>query len=77
MLYITGFYDALTSVADANNDTTVATHYQSCLQRSKMTNSQLANNIRAYAQSRPELQTGGVAGALINYLLSACGPIPK
>jgi hypothetical protein len=33
-----------------------------------MTNVQLADNVRAFASTRPNLQTAGVGGALINYL---------
>jgi hypothetical protein len=41
-----------------------------------MTNGQLAANVINFARDKPELQVGAVQGALVNYLIAACGQPP-
>lgn len=74
--YMSGFYDALISFAKDEEDAKVGTHYQSCISKSKMTNIQLSDNVRAFASTRPSHQTSGVGGALIGYLIELCGRPP-
>jgi len=75
--YISGLYDALTSFAKDDEDAKVGTHYRNCISRSKMTNVQLADNVRAFTSVRPKNQTAGVGGALIDYLIELCGKPPQ
>ena len=74
--YIAGAFDSLVEISASSNDN-YQKHYNSCLVRQQMTNGQLADNVRAYAASRPELQTGGVVGAMLNYLIALCGKPPS
>jgi hypothetical protein len=76
-VYVAGMYDALTSFATTDADIKSAVHYQNCISRAKMQNTQLAENMLAYAGSRPNLQSGGVTGAFINYLIELCGKPPQ
>ncbi|MEH2590273.1 hypothetical protein [Bradyrhizobium sp. AZCC 1721] len=76
-VYISGLYDALISFVDNDSGEKVALHYQTCISRAKMQNAQLAENTLAYAKSRPNVQSSGVGGALIGYLIELCGKPPQ
>jgi len=71
--YLAGAYDSLLTFAE---DEQVTSHYSRCLNMAQMTNFQLAANVLSFAKDRPALQTGSVQGALINYLIAACGKLP-
>jgi hypothetical protein len=75
--YIAGLYDALISIASDDAEARIGAHYQTCVARAKMRNTQLAENTLAYATARPELQSGGVGEAMIKYLIELCGKPPK
>ena len=38
---------------------------------------QLSENIKQFASTRPQLQTGNVLNAMIDYLIAACGKPPQ
>ena len=75
--YVAGLYDALVSTAEANAEAKVGAHYQACAVRAKMRNGQLAESTLLYGSARPELQSGGVGGVMINYLIQLCGKPPR
>ena len=54
----------------------VNAHYNSCIARSKMNVAQLAENVRKFAKSKPNLQDY-VETPLINYLYEFCGVPPR
>lgn len=75
--YIAGMYDALTSFSDNDEGAAYARHYQACVSTAKMSTGQMAENVRIFASSRPELQGPSVGGAFIKYLVSLCGSQPR
>jgi hypothetical protein len=75
-LYIAGLFDALVSIFRPE-DYRTASHYRQCIGDAKMTNAQLAENVRVYASSHPNLQGQPVAGAFIAYLIQLCGKPPQ
>ena len=75
-LYIAGAFDALVTISRSSDDKYQA-HYNTCLVNAKMMNSQLAENVSTFASTHPELQSGGVVHALLNYLIALCGVPPK
>src|SRR4030095_10321463 len=74
--YIAGLYDALISMAETNAEAKIGAHYQACVVRARMRNGQLAESTLLYGSVRPELQSGGVGGVMINYLIQLCGKPP-
>jgi hypothetical protein len=75
--YIAGAYDSLENVGeDTEQMRRTRTHYANCLYTAKMTSIQLAANVLNFAKDKPELQTGLVQRALVNYLIAACGEPP-
>jgi hypothetical protein len=54
-VYIAGAFDSLVGYSDPS-DTSAEIHYFRCIQRSKMDNRRLADNVRAYAATRPDIQ---------------------
>jgi hypothetical protein len=75
--YIAGVFDSLLGIVKDRNDLPVTKHYDDCITRANMSDSELANNIVAFVKTRPELQERSVSGALINYLIDFCGPPPE
>jgi len=73
--YVSGAMDMLTSVA-APGQRGDAVHYNNCLARSKMTNGQLATNVKEFVKSNPTLQGGTATRALMAYLIGLCGLPP-
>jgi hypothetical protein len=74
-LYIAGLFDGLTTIA-TDDWKTITRHYDTCMDKAKLTNDQLAENVLAYARSRPQFHATPVAGAMINYLIEVCGTPP-
>jgi hypothetical protein len=75
-VYIAGVFDSLLGIVKDRNDLPVTKHYDDCITRANMTDSELADNIMAFVKTRPELQERSVSGALINYLIDFCGAPP-
>jgi len=75
-LYIAGLFDGLTTIA-TNDWEPITRHYDRCIEKAKLTNDQLAENVLAYGQSRPQFHAKPVAGAMINYLVEVCGTPPQ
>ena len=73
--YIAGLFDGMVNFV-THETLGMAEHYRQCLGNAKMNNSQLAENVRVYASTRPNLQQA-VSGALINYVIQLCGKPPS
>jgi hypothetical protein len=76
--YVAGAFDSLLTFIDPADEQALAMkwHYNNCLLRAQMSDTQLAANVMNFAKDRPELHTGPVQGALIGYLIAACGAPP-
>jgi hypothetical protein len=75
-VYIAGVFDSLLGIVKDRNDLPVTKHYDNCITRSNMSNSELAGNVIAFVKTKPELQERSVSGALMNFLIVYCGPPP-
>ena len=75
-VYIAGVFDSLLGIVKDRNDLPVTKHYDRCITRAKMSNSELADNVVTFVKTRPELQERSVSGALMNYLIDFCGAPP-
>ena len=51
-------------------------HFDRCVNRSQMTDFQLAANVADFAKDKPKLQIGSVQAALQQYLAATCGKAP-
>jgi hypothetical protein len=74
--YMAGAFDALTTFIFDEAGTRMAQHYLSCVSKTKMNNGQLAENVRIFASSRPEVQALPPQAALLQYLVQLCGRAP-
>jgi hypothetical protein len=73
--YVSGLFDALVGIGQPGD--TFQKHYADCVQRQRMTDGQLTDNVKNFAASRPALQARGVAAALLSYLIELCGKPPE
>lgn len=71
--YIEGAFDSLIAFSVIPGDASFAQFYAGCLDRAQMSGSQLAENIRTFASTRPQLQGGGTAVPMMQYLVALCG----
>jgi hypothetical protein len=62
-LYIAGLFDGLTTIATDDWEP-ITRHYDRCIEKAKLTNDQLAENVLTYGQSRPQFYAKPVAGAM-------------
>src|SRR5215475_12808141 len=62
-VYIAGVFDSLLGIVKDRNDLPVTRHYDDCITRANMSDSELANNIIAFVKTRPELKERSVTGA--------------
>lgn len=70
--YISGAADTLGIMTDDDGSAESATKFRQCLQRTKITNKQLSDNVRAYGAAHPEDQSGPVQVPLIKYVNALC-----
>jgi hypothetical protein len=75
--YIAGAVDSLTLFSDNSEGAATSMHYAVCLSNSKMTAVQLAGNLSAFVDARPELHAQPVQVGLIQYLVQVCGKPPS
>ena len=73
--YLSGVIDLLTTYAFNAEAVMFAKHYRKCVNSSKMTKEQLANNVLAFAQTNPKAQVT-VQLAVVRYLRELCGSPP-
>jgi hypothetical protein len=76
MAYVGGASDSMLEFATNKQEEVASTHYSDCLQNSHMSLHQLTVNIEAFARTRPELQGQVFQAALVDYLITLCGPPP-
>jgi hypothetical protein len=85
-LHIAGIFDATVSdgmLIDTLGDPLLRSvgtqwlHFDRCVNRSQMTDFQLAANVADFAKDKPKLQIGSVQAALVQYLAATCGEPPK
>jgi len=72
-IYIAGAFDQLTTIVGPAGGQSYADRYQTCVTRDRTTNVQLAQNVRAFASARADLQSVPVPVALMQYLAFTCG----
>ena len=75
--YISGAYDSVVTFALGENGRRIAVHYGDCIRKTKMSNDQLAENIRKFVEDKPKLQAGSVQMPLIEYMHELCGDVPN
>jgi len=75
--YIMGMYDLLVTLADSDAGVRRGRHYGACVSKAKMSNRDLAENVRLFGASRPELHSQPVTAVLIQYLIGLCGKPPS
>jgi hypothetical protein len=74
--YIAGAYDSFVGFG-TEKDMKRIDHYNDCVARSQMNHFQLADNVLAYAKTRPEIQAHTVMRPLLAYLEALCGPVQQ
>jgi hypothetical protein len=72
--YIAGVFDAYLAFSQAYKSS--ADHYLQCVQKLKMPQGLLSNNVLSFAVARPALHDQNVPGIMIQYLFQACGTPP-
>jgi hypothetical protein len=76
VMYIAGAFDSLVTFIEGEQALRNRVHYNNCMETSQMTIVQLATNVLNFAKDKPELHTGSVQAALIEYLNATCGQPP-
>src|SRR5262249_40340598 len=71
-MYVAGAFDAISTVA-VPEQAIVARHYNECIAKAGLSTGQLAENMREYAETQPDLQNKPAPGVLMRYLISLCG----
>jgi hypothetical protein len=71
--YIAGAYDSFVTFAQTEEDQTMSVHYINCVRQSKMNIHQLADNVIAFAKTRPEMQAWPLQIPMASYLNALCG----
>jgi hypothetical protein len=74
--YIAGAFDEFTTIVAVTGDRAIAelaNRYQGCIGRTRMTHVQLAENVRTFGDTKPELQMLPMPVALMQYLALTCG----
>jgi hypothetical protein len=71
-MYVAGAFDALSTIA-IPAQAKIARHYNECVTKAGLSTGQIAENMKAYATTQPNLQNKPVPGVLMRYLISLCG----
>jgi hypothetical protein len=71
-MYVVGAFDTLSTVA-VPAQAIVAKHFNECVARAGLSSGQLTENMQAFAEAQPDLQSKPAAGVLVRYLISLCG----
>jgi hypothetical protein len=72
-IYVAGAFDTLSTVTTPEQVDFVK-HYNECVAKAKFDLHQLAENMKAYAETQPDLRDRPTPFALLHYLVSICGP---
>jgi hypothetical protein len=78
-VYLAGAFDTVVGITEAEDPWGLKTslHYRNCIRDSHMTLRQLTQNVIAFGATKPEVKDTWVVGALLLYLQSLCGLVPK
>jgi hypothetical protein len=71
-MYVAGAFDTLSVVA-IPQQAPVARHFNECVVKTGLTTAQLAQNVKEYAEARPDAQSKPIPNVLMRYLISLCG----
>ena len=71
-MYVAGAFDAVSTVT-VHEGISAARYYNECISKAGLTTGQLAENMKEYADTKPDLQHKPVPIALMYYLVSLCG----
>ena len=71
-MYVAGAFDTLSTVT-AVEQVSIVQHYNECVAKARLNLHQLAENMKEYAETQPDLQDKPTPGALLRYLISLCG----
>ena len=71
-MYIAGAFDALSTVT-VQEGAPIAKFYNECVAKNGLSSGQLAQNLKEYVETQPDLQNKPTPGALLRYLISFCG----
>jgi hypothetical protein len=71
-MYVAGAFDTL-SIVTTPEQVSIAKHYNECVAKAGLSLHQLAENVKEYADTKPELQDKPTPGVLLRYLISLCG----
>ena len=71
--YVAGAFDTLSTVTTPEQVDFVK-HYNECVAKAKFDLHKLAENVKAYAETQPDLPDKPAPFALMRYLISICGP---
>ena len=72
-IYVAGAFDTLSTVTTPEQVNFVK-HYNECVAKAKFDLHQLAENVKAYAETQPDLPDKPAPFAIMRYLISICGP---
>ena len=72
-VYVAGAFDQLSTVTTPEQ-VDLAKHYNECVAKAKFDLHQLTENMKAYAETQPDLRDKPTPFALLRYLVSICGP---
>lgn len=72
--YVAGIWDSYE--AFSANYQAAAAHYTFCIGRLQLTDARLAEQIRLFAQAKPNVQGRPMPAIVIAYLYELCGPPP-
>jgi hypothetical protein len=71
-MYVAGAFDAVSTVTVPER-ASIARFYNECVAKAGLTTGKLAENMKQYAETQPDLQKKPVPFALMRYLISLCG----
>jgi len=71
-MYVVGAFDAVSTVTTPER-AAVARHYNECVSKAGLNSGKLAENMKQYGDTQPDLQRKPVPFALMRYLMPLCG----
>jgi hypothetical protein len=74
-MYVAGAFDTLSTVTTPEQVDLVK-HYNECVAEARLNLDQLAENMKAYAETQPDLRDKPASIALMRYLVKLCGAPP-
>jgi hypothetical protein len=75
--YVMGMYDMLVTLADSDAGVRRGRHYGSCVSKAQLGSRELAENVRLFGATKPELHLQPVNAIFLRYLVGLCGSPPS